>query len=224
MSNNTHTEIVCVLDQSGSMAHLTDATIAGFNKFLDEQRAAPGTANLTLVLFDTGWKVTVKSESVNLVPNLDRSSYKPDGGTALLDALGNAIRTIGDIAEQKPGSDVVFLIITDGGENSSTDFKRDQVKEIVAAREARGWQFIYLGANQDAFQEAGGIGTQNAMTMGYVSNAIGTASSYSYTSDTITSMRVAKAAGGSAKLSTAEVDKLKAKWKDGLEGKDEQPK
>lgn len=218
---NNHTEIVCIIDESGSMQHQQQATIDGFNKFLADQRAAPGTANVTLVTFSNGWRTPIKSTSVNLVPNLDKTTYRPDGGTALLDAVGNAIKTLGDVAEGVPGSDVVFVIITDGGENASTDYKREQVKEMIVAREAKGWKFIFLGANQDAFAEAGGLGINQMTASNYVATATGTAGSYGYSSDVITTMRSAKAAGMSVEGAAfnAIAENMKKKWEKELEGK-----
>lgn len=221
---NNHTEIICIVDESGSMQHLQQHTIEGFNKFVDEQRAAPGTANLTLITFNNGWRTPIKSTSVNLVPALDTTSYRPDGGTALLDAIGNAIKHHGELLENgaAPGADVVFVIITDGGENASTDYKLDQVKEMIVAREARGWKFIYLGANQDAFSVAGSMGVQGATTSNYVASATGTASSWGYSSGTVGAMRVAKQHG--VKMLDSDFEKLKQDWKDKLEDKDDSSK
>lgn len=211
---NNHTEIVCVIDESGSMGSLQQQTIDGFNKFLEEQRRAPGTANLTLVQFNTGWRTPIKSTSVNLVPQLDRNAYRPTGGTALLDALGHAMETIGNVVSGVQGADVVFVIITDGQENSSTDYKRGQIKEMIEEREAKGWKFIYLGANQDAFAEAGAMGVAQTLTANYTAGNVGSA--HAYSSDTITQLRSAKASGTT--LSTADLEKIKMKWKKDLEG------
>lgn len=217
---NNHTEIVVVIDESGSMQHLQKSTIDGYNKFVQEQRAAPGTANLTLVQFNTGWRIPIKSTSVNLVPALDTTAYRPDGGTALLDALGNAIKTIGDVVAGVPNQDVVFVVITDGGENSSTDFKHEQVKEMIKAREAQGWKFIYLGANQDAFAVAQASGMSTALTANYAASAAGTAASYSYSSGALSTMRQMKSQGVSlSDIATTEaLAKVKAAWEKKLAG------
>lgn len=213
----SHTHIVAVLDESGSMQHLRQSTIDGFNRFVDEQKNAPGTADLTLVIFNVGWRMPLKAIDVKHVVSLDQIGYKPDNGTALLDALGTAIKTTGDILA--PDADVVFLVITDGEENSSTDFKLDQVKEMIVAREAQGWKFIYLGANQDAFAAAASMGMASTLTANSAATATGTQSSYGYSTETVTLMRTAKLAG--KKLSDDELLKLKASWSKKMEGKDD---
>lgn len=216
-----HTEIVCVIDESGSMGSLTQQTIDGFNKFVEEQRQAPGTANLTLITFNTGWKTPIKRQSIATVPQLDRMMYGPNGGTALLDALGHAIDNVGKVLMQ-PGTDVVFVVITDGQENSSTDYKLAQVKEMIEGREKDGWKFIYLGANQDAFSTAASMGMNAATSVNYAANAVGTASTYGYASDTVAMLREAKASGATLTSDTTEaiVNATKQKWQKKLEGDD----
>lgn len=216
-----HTEIVCVIDESGSMASLTQQTIDGFNKFVEEQRQAPGTANLTLITFNNGWKTPIKRQSITTVPKLDRNLYSPNGGTALLDALGHAIDNVGRVLMQQ-GTDVVFVVITDGYENSSTDYRPAQVKEMIEGREKDGWKFIYLGANQDAFTTAASMGMSAATAMNYAANAVGAASTYGYASETVATLRGAKASGATLTSTSAEaiVGALKKKWKKKLEGDD----
>lgn len=214
-----HTEIVCIIDKSGSMAHLRDDTIGGFNSFLEDQKKAPGTANLTLILFDTGWRLVHKAMNVHLVPALDESTYTPGGGTALLDAVGRGIEEVGKTVWQL-GADVVFVIITDGYENSSTDYKRDQVKKLVSDAEAGGWKFIFLGANQDAFAEAGAMGVAQTLAANYAASAAGTQAAYGFTSATISAVRHAKQSNTA--LTDEELVKMKNDWEGRLTGGDKQ--
>lgn len=161
--NQQLTVIVVVLDRSGSMASLVDDTIGGFNTFLDEQKRADGLARLTLTQFDHEYEVVYEGEDLSRVPPLDRSSYVPRGQTALLDAIGRTISVVGARIAARSDSErpwkVVFVILTDGHENASREFRRAQILEMIRAREKNeGWEFVFLGANQDAITEAGAIG------------------------------------------------------------------
>ncbi len=150
------TRIVMVLDRSGSMASCAEATVAGFNQFVREQREVPGEAFVTLVQFDDQYEVVYQGHKMESVPLLTQNDFVPRGCTALLDAIG---RSIGMADKDKPmGWQVVFVIITDGSENASKEFTRDTIKEKVAEREKAGWKFVYLGANQDAITVAADMG------------------------------------------------------------------
>jgi len=154
------TDITIVVDRSGSMSAVKDEAESGVNAFIKEQAAAPGSATLSLVQFDTRYEFVHSAVPIGSVPPY---SLIPGGMTALLDAIGRAITETGDrlskIAEdQRPGL-VVFVIMTDGLENSSREFSKAQVKSMIERQTKEySWQFTYLGANQDAFAEAGSIG------------------------------------------------------------------
>jgi Mg-chelatase subunit ChlD len=162
MKDATH--IAILLDRSGSMGVVKDETISGFNYFLKEQKAAGDNASLTLVQFDSeSTDVVHEARPVLDVPDLNGNTYQPRGSTPLLDALGATInttgRTLAAIPETNRPDKVVFVIITDGEENASHKFTKTQVKEMINHQsEKYNWQFIYLGANQDAFAEAGALG------------------------------------------------------------------
>jgi Mg-chelatase subunit ChlD len=162
MKDATH--IAVLLDRSGSMESIKAETISGFNFFLNEQKKSGANASLTLVQFDTqATEVVHENRPIQSVPELTAETYQPRGGTPLLDALGETIistgRTLEVIPEANRPDKVVFVIITDGQENSSHRFKNVQVKEMVEHQTSvYKWQFIYLGANQDAFAEAGNMG------------------------------------------------------------------
>lgn len=171
------TYIAVLLDRSGSMQSVKDDTIGGFNQFVSEQKAAGDNALLTLVQFDTGGiDVVHESKPIKDVPDLTHETYQPRGGTPLLDALGKTIhstgRALSAIPEQARPDKVVFVIITDGQENSSVEHTKASVKQLIEEQSGKyNWQFVYLGANQDAFAEAGSMGIPAAATANYVGAA-----------------------------------------------------
>jgi acyl-CoA synthetase (AMP-forming)/AMP-acid ligase II len=161
------TDIVVVLDRSGSMASVVDDTIGGFNSFVDRQKKGEGFARLTLVEFDHEYHVVYERRDIHEVSPLDRRSYVPRGNTALLDAIGRTIIAVrGAIAVDRPSErpgQVVFVIITDGMENASREFTRSQILEMIRAhQEEEEWEFLFFGANQDAIGEAASMGIDAA--------------------------------------------------------------
>ena len=150
---------VFLLDRSGSMETCWDDTIGGFNAFLNEQKADGGT--LTLIQFDHEYHVTCERNKINDVTPLTRETYKPRGSTALLDAIGRLIK------DWKGSSKPSVVILTDGQENSSHKFTKAHIKDLIEQKTKDGWTFAYLGANQDAFAEAGSIGIAAGCTTNY---------------------------------------------------------
>jgi len=172
------TEIVVVLDRSGSMSSIKKATIDGFNEFLQGQRAVEGVCKLTLVQFDNNYEEVYKDKDILAAEPLTDATYTPRGSTALLDAIGNAIIDRKDKirrmdADMRP-TKVVFVIITDGEENASTGFTGSQIKEMIQHQEdVEKWDFMFLGANQDAVVTARmyGITPGKAMSYGFTGQA-----------------------------------------------------
>ena len=166
------TEIVAILDKSGSMQSLTDDTIGGYNEFIDNQKQLPGEAVLTTVFFNNDYHLIHNSEDIKNVKPITRTDYSAGGNTALLDALGKAINDIGlklynTPDENKPGK-VIFFIITDGEENSSKEFSNEKIKEMVEhQKNTYNWEFIFLGANIDAFSAADAIGIGHDKAFNY---------------------------------------------------------
>lgn len=153
------TEIVFILDRSGSMQGHTEAAIAGFNEFLRDQQQVEGQARLTLVLFDDRVEIPIDNIPVSEVVDLDTRTYTTRGSTALLDAIGQTIDTfkvrLRDLAEQDRPDQVIFAIFTDGEENASHRFTwKDIAGKIRRRQEKQGWEFLFLGANQDAIATA----------------------------------------------------------------------
>lgn len=153
--------VYLVIDKSGSMEPIREATIDGVGRFVNETREANPDALFSLLLFDTGIHKPYTNQRVTDVEPLDRSSYRPAGGTALLDAMGHAMSDIEKMADRP--EKVAIVVMTDGQENSSHEYTRAAVKAAVARHEKEdGWQVIFLGANLDSFAEAGAIGLRRA--------------------------------------------------------------
>lgn len=169
--NTNLTELAFILDRSGSMGCVLQETIVGFNRFLEEQQALPGDARLTLVLFDNEILTPVDAEPVADVAPLNQTTYTLGGSTALLDAIGTTIDTLGQrIAsmpeDQRPGK-VIVAILTDGQENASRIFNPQKINEMIRHQTDKyAWEFLFLGANQDAIATAAcmGIAANNAAT------------------------------------------------------------
>ena len=188
------TEIVFILDQSGSMQPLTDDTIGGFNSYVEEQKKEPGEAYLTTVLFDDTY--TILHDHINLkdVPSLTDHEYHPMGMTALMDAIGKTINNVGhrlaNTPEEERPSHVIFVITTDGYENASREFTRAQVKKMIEHQQEKySWQFLFLGAGIDAYKEASSIGIGGVHTMSVTANSIGTQNVYCSVSNASKSIR-----------------------------------
>lgn len=177
------TEIVFILDRSGSMKHLTSDTIGGFNSFIDEQKKVDGEALLTTILFDDEYEILHNGVNLKVVKPLTTNEYSVRGFTALLDAIGKTINEVGDrlskTKEEERPSKVIFIITTDGEENSSKEFKQEQVKSMIENQTNNyNWQFIFLGANIDAVATAQRYGINANLAHTYTANSVGTQSLY----------------------------------------------
>lgn len=157
------TELVFILDKSGSMAGLEKETIAGFNDMLAKQRGVAGDCNLTTVLFDHTYRLLHERRDTSSVKPISEEEYAVGGNTALHDAIGRTIHKFDDVmriacAERREGK-VLFVIITDGLENSSRDFSAVDIRQAIEHRTSQhGWEFIFLGANMDAVTTAVDLG------------------------------------------------------------------
>lgn len=171
------TDITLVVDRSGSMASIQDDAQGGVNAFIAEQAKEPGEALLTLVQFDTEYDFLHKGVPISKVPHYDLC---PRGMTALLDAVGRAIIETGQRLAamnelDRPGL-VIFVVMTDGCENSSKEYTKSQIKEMIERQQNKySWHFTFLGANQDAFAEAGGMGIDAGGAANYGAAKVGAA-------------------------------------------------
>ena len=169
MTNPDLRLITIVLDRSGSMRTVKDDTEGGLRAFLDEQRNAPGRTIVTLRQFDTEHETVFSYVPLADVPPFE---LRPRGGTALLDAIGSTIATVGEHLAELPDEDrpgeVVLVVLTDGHENSSTEWTLDQVKESITHQsEKYGWVVMFLGADQDAITVAADMGIHRATSLSY---------------------------------------------------------
>ena len=188
------TELVFILDRSGSMSGLEKDTIGGFNSMLEKQRKEPGDAIVSTVLFDNETEVIHDRVAIADIPNLTDKEYFVRGCTALLDAVGGAIHHIGNVHKYACKEDVpektLFIIITDGMENASHRYTYDKVHHMIEHQKERyGWEFLFLGANIDAVAEAGRFGIDESMAANYHCDEAGTALNYEVISEAITSVR-----------------------------------
>ena len=188
------TEIVFILDRSGSMSNLTNDTIGGFNSFVETQKQEDGEAVLTTVLFDDQYEVLHDGVDIKSVEKLTNKQYFARGMTALLDAIGKTINTVGErlskTEENDKPSKVIFVITTDGQENSSREFTQAKVKEMIELQTNQyNWQFLFLGANIDAVDTAQNFGIQGQFASNYTASSVGTDSLYSTLSKSVASYR-----------------------------------
>ena len=191
--NSNLTELVYILDRSGSMAGLESDTIGGFNSMLDKQRKAPGDAVVTTVLFDN--RIELLHDRIPLagVENLTDRDYFVRGSTALLDAIGSTIRKVSQAhlhtAEPMRPEKTVFVIITDGMENASREYTAGAVKSMIELEKAHGWEFLFLGANIDAIDAAAKIGIHAERAVNYHADSEGTRLNYDVVSEAISCVR-----------------------------------
>lgn len=192
------TELVFILDRSGSMQGLERDTIGGFNSMLEKQRKESGEAVISTVLFDNLTEVIHDRVSIADVPNLTENEYFVRGCTALLDAVGGAIHHIGNVHKYARKEDIpektLFVITTDGMENASRYYTYDRVRQMIERQKERyGWEFIFLGANIDAAAEAKRFGIDETMAANFHCDEAGTALNYEVISETITAVRTCAA-------------------------------
>lgn len=165
-------DMTVLLDKSGSMGSIKESTIKGYNGFLDKQQELKTEGFISLVQFSSEGYVKWDSQSIEKASKLNNENYIPDGMTPLLDALGKTINETGDRLRnmtEKPDK-VLFVIITDGYENYSKEYKREDIANMIKHQKDKySWEFVYLGANQDSFTEANHIGINWGGTMNFAS-------------------------------------------------------
>ena len=192
--NNNLTEIVFILDRSGSMAGLEEDTVGGFNAAIAEQKGKEGTALVSTVLFHHESAVLHDRVPIDRVSPMTRADYRVGGCTALLDAIGGAIHHIGNVHKYARPEDIpahtVFLITTDGMENASGRYDLATVKAMIARQQERyGWEFVFLAANIDAAETAEGLGISRSRSANYDPDGEGVRVTYRAMCEAITSVR-----------------------------------
>ena len=196
-SKNNIVDVVFILDRSGSMGGLESDTIGGFNSMLEKQRKLEGKAYITTVLFDDQYELLHDRIDISKVKNITEKEYYVRGSTALLDAIGKTIakeKAIQDtLGKNEKADKVLFVIITDGLENSSREYNSTTVKKLIETqKEKYGWEFLFLGANIDAIETANTIGISAERAVNYKSDSIGTKKNYDTLNKAVEEVRSGK--------------------------------
>lgn len=200
MKNNL-TEVVFILDRSGSMSGLEGDTIGGFNSMLKKQREEDGDANVTTVLFDDQIEMLHKRVDIKKIKNITSKDYYVRGCTALLDAIGYSINFMINVQKKEErAKNVLFIIITDGYENASKEYSYEKIKKMITYEKERyNWQFLFLGANIDAISTARNFGISEEFASNYVSDEVGTQITYEVMNSAISTCRAMGVVDGSWK-------------------------
>ena len=188
------TELVFILDKSGSMSGLESDTIGGYNSMLEKQKAVEGECRITTVLFDNNYEILHDRIDIRAVEPISEKEYHVGGTTALLDAIGRTIHKIGNAqkhtAEDYRAEKVLFVIITDGEENSSLEYSAEKVKALIDRQKTKyGWEFIFLGANIDAVETAGRFGISADRAQNYHADGEGVNLNFRVMSEAVASFR-----------------------------------
>ncbi len=193
---NPHlTEIAYILDRSGSMQPMQEPAVAAFNSFVKTQLEVPGEARLTLVQFDDAYEVPVSTRPLPEVPELTAATFVPRGSTALLDAIGRTIKDTDQRlqalpAEEQPGK-VILVIFTDGMENASQTYSARHISDLIRLyRDEKGWEFLFLAANQDAIASAAAMNVDAHTSSNVTFSAKGVTSTGSALSRKVRSLRM----------------------------------
>ena len=195
--NQNLTELVFILDMSGSMGHLTDDTVGGFNSVLKEQANKDGEVFVTTYLFNNNSRMLHDRLPIGEVPAMTNADYRAAGCTALIDALGDAIRHIVSIHRYARPEDIpghtIFVVTTDGMENASHRYSSDEVKAMVnRQKEKYGWEFLFLGANIDAVETAARFGITEDRAVDFINDRAGQALNYAEVSEAVRTVRACR--------------------------------
>ena len=197
MANKNLTEMVFILDRSGSMSQLEADTIGGYNSLLAKQKKESGEAVVTTVLFDDKYELIHDHADINKVNLLTEREYFARGCTALLDAVGKTINHVGNRHKYAPDSEIpsktMVVIITDGYENASREFSQPQIKSMIEhQKEKYNWEFLFLGANIDAVSTASNYGIAPDRAVKYEADSVGTMTNFNAVSETVSCVREAR--------------------------------
>ncbi|MCR5208145.1 MAG: VWA domain-containing protein [Eubacterium sp.] len=192
-TENRITELVFILDRSGSMAGLESDTIGGFNSLIEKQKKEEGECLVTTVLFDHEILTLHDRIPLSEIKPMTCSDYEVRGCTALVDAIGTTVEHISKIQKYVRKEDVpentMFVIITDGLENASKRFSSDEVKKLIERKKELGWEFLFIGANIDAVETAAQYGISDERAVDYIADSQGTKTVFDAVADTVCCMR-----------------------------------
>lgn len=198
---NKNLELVFILDKSGSMSGLEKDTIGGFNSVIEKQKSIEGECRVTTVLFDHEYKLLHDRVNINDLEDMTEKDYYVGGMTSLLDAMGKTINNISQ--EIKEEENFMFIIITDGEENSSVEYSLDKIKKLVEIKKEMGWEFIFMGANIDAIKTAAMYGIDEDRSSDFIADEKGVNLNYEIMGDVVSSYR--------------ESSKISENWKEKIE-------
>ena len=197
------TELVFILDRSGSMAGLESDTIGGFNAMIEKQKKTDGECWVSTVLFSDRSQVIHDRLALEKIPPMTDREYSVGGCTALLDAIGDAVKHISTIHKYIRAEDVpehtMFVITTDGMENASRRYSSDEVKKLIEAKKEAGWEFLFMGANIDAVETAKKFGIREDRAVNYHADSAGTALNYEVVGEAVSCLRASVPLGKSWK-------------------------
>jgi hypothetical protein len=187
-------ELICIIDRSGSMESIKDDAIGGYNAFIDEQKKQPEPTRVTLELFDDQFERVYEAMPIDEISPLDSTTFVPRGSTALLDAIGralaNAFIRINNMAKADRPEGVVIAILTDGQENSSVEFGYRNIAQLIAKRRSEEkWEFVFLGANQDAIATASKMAMDQADAVSFSATPTGTHVAFEAMSEMVSERR-----------------------------------
>ena len=207
------TELLMILDMSGSMYSLRDDTIGGYNSLIEEQKKEEGSAIVTTVLFNDGYSVVHDRVDINDVEPMTNADYVPQGTTAMLDAVGKAITSIGqklaEMPEEQRPSKVMVTIITDGYENASREYSWDVIKAMIKEqREKYSWIFTFIGADIDTMAVSNNLGIDSRLSKSYTKSVDGSNSVYKSVSKAMKRVRASVDAVSMEEVS-ADLDEIK---------------
>lgn len=200
MPNANLTAIAVLLDRSGSMMNVREATVAGLNTFFRTQRETVGDVRLTLAQFDDQYEVKADFVDLKAFPDLTQDDFMPRGWTALLDGIGKIVTDLGTKLaalpeEERPGK-VIVVVQTDGGENSSREFSLQAIQDLIKEQQAKyAWEFVFLGANQDAIATGGAMGFAAGASMSYNSNPLSTGKTFQVIGSVVSNTRSLRSKG-----------------------------
>lgn len=210
INTKLRTEIICIIDKSGSMNSMKDDAIGGFNYFLNEQKQIKDDTKITLTLFDTKHTNLYTELDVEEAMELTNENFQPRFQTALYDTLAHCIHEAKERHKESMPDRTLVVILTDGQENASREWDKAGVAKLISEMEEQNWEFIYLGANQDAMVEGGKIGIKSGNTLSYnfaeMGNVSGMGSVFNAMADTVKSYRTS-----SLKSSKTLINKTKFK-------------
>lgn len=194
--NKNLTEVIFIIDESGSMHGLEKDTIGGFNSTIKKQKKLDGKCLISTIFFNSRSRVIHDRTDIQKIKMMKDGEYNPNGSTALIDAIGDAIKHTKmvhhNIRKEDIPAKTMFIITTDGMENSSRKYTLNEVKDMIEKQKEKGWEFIFLAANIDAAKTAKGYGFDIDSCVDYVNDTIGTAIKYECMSEAISSIRKTK--------------------------------